>query len=106
VLNDLCESIRFKRGQKVLKVIIKKLFGKLFGDKGYISATLFDMLFNEGVHLVTGIKSNMKNRLMPLYDRIMLRKRSVIETVNDELKNICDIEHSRHSTLFITSSST
>jgi hypothetical protein len=74
----------------------KKLFGKLFGDKGYISATLFEALFNEGVHLVTGIKSNMKNRLMPLYDRIMLRKRSVIETVNDELKNSCDIEHFRH----------
>jgi hypothetical protein len=42
------------------------------------------------------IKRNMKNKLMPLYDKIMLRKRSVIETINDELKNICQIEHSRH----------
>ncbi|MDR2361298.1 MAG: transposase [Prevotellaceae bacterium] len=41
------------------------------------------------VHLVSGIKSNMKNRLMSLRDRIILQKRSVIETINDELKNIC-----------------
>ena len=54
------------------------------------------MLFNNGVHLVTGIKSNMKNRLVNLYDKIMLRKRSIIETINDELKNICEVEHTRH----------
>jgi hypothetical protein len=57
------------------------------------------MLLDDGVHLVTGIKRNMKNRLMPLYDRIMLRKRSVIETINAELKNICDVEHSRHRSM-------
>jgi hypothetical protein len=72
------------------------LFGKLYGDKGYISSSLFSMLFDNGVHIVTGIKSNMKNHLMPLRDKIMLRKRSVIETINDELKNICQIEYSRH----------
>ena len=77
----------------------KKLFGKLFADKGYISQPLFEMLFNDGVHIVTGIKSKMKNRLMPLLDKILLRKRSVIETINDELKNICDIEHSRHRSI-------
>ena len=38
----------------------------------------------------------MKNSLMNLYDKILLRKRAVIETVNDELKNICQIEHTRH----------
>jgi hypothetical protein len=64
--------------------------------EGYISATLFKMLFDDGIFLVTGIKSNMKNRLMPQLDRILLRKRSVIETINDELKNIGNIEHSRH----------
>jgi len=73
-----------------------KLFGKLFGDKGYISSALFETLFDNGVHLVTGMRNNMKNRLMSLYDKIMLRKRSVIETINDQLKNICEIEHSRH----------
>ncbi len=65
-------------------------------DKGYISAKLFETLFNDGIHLVTGIRSNMKNRLMTMRDKILLRKRSVIETINDELKNICQIEHSRH----------
>jgi hypothetical protein len=54
------------------------------------------MLFKDGIQLVTEVKNKMQNRLMPLFDRILLRKRSVIETINDELKNICDIEHSRH----------
>ena len=54
------------------------------------------MLFVDNIHLVTKIKKNMKNSLMSLYDKILLRKRSVIETVNDELKNVCQIEHTRH----------
>lgn len=87
------------RNIDVFNVLKKKLFGKLFGDKGYISSSLFEMLFNDGIHLVTGIKSNMKNKLMSFRDRILLRKRSVIETINDELKNICDIEHSRHRSI-------
>jgi hypothetical protein len=58
------------------------------------------MLFDDGIFRVTGIKSNMKNRLIPLRDRILLRKRSVIETINDELKNIGDIEHSRHLSVY------
>ena len=77
------------RDPKTLKTLTQKLFGKLFADKGYSSSSLFEMLFNNGIHLATGIKSNMKNRLMSFYDRIMLRKRSIIETINDELKNIC-----------------
>lgn len=36
---------------------------------------------------------------MDFYDRMMLRKRAVIESVNDFLKNICDIEHSRHRSI-------
>lgn len=75
---------------------LKKVAGKLFADKGYISQKLFENLFIDGIQLITGIKSNMKNQIMSMYDKIMLRKRSVIETVNDELKNICQIEHSRH----------
>ncbi len=84
------------RNRDVINVLSKELFGKLYADRGYISASLFELLFNDGIHLVTGIKSNMKNRLMSVRDRILLRKRSVIETINDELKNICQIEHSRH----------
>jgi len=62
------------------------------------------LLFVDGVHLITNIKNNMKNSLMTVADKILLRKRSVIETVNDELKNICQIEHSRHRafTNFVT----
>lgn len=87
------------RDVRIFEVLKKKLFGKLYGDKGYVSKNLFEMLFSQGIHIVTGLKANMKNRLMPLFDKIMLRKRSVIETINDELKNICDIEHSRHRSI-------
>ena len=83
---------------------IKNLKGKLYADKGYISNKLTQVLFMDGLHLITSIRNNMKNTLMELKDKILLRKRSVIETVNDELKNICQIEHSRHRcfTNFIT----
>ena len=82
----------------------KRIFGKLFGDKGYISKDLFEKLFIDGVHLITKIKKNMKNSLMLLQDKIALRKRALIETVNDELKNICQVEHTRHRSFnnFIT----
>ncbi|MDL2262160.1 IS982 family transposase [Bacteroidales bacterium OttesenSCG-928-I21] len=104
VCNDKGELLNFcltkgnvdDRNQDVFNVLSKNLFGKLYADKGYISSSLFEVLFNDGIHLVTGIRSNMKNRLMSLRDRILLRKRSVIETINDELKNICQVEHSRH----------
>jgi hypothetical protein len=107
IINDKGELLSFcltpgnvdDRDPQTLKVLTKTLFGKLFADKGYISSSLFETLFNNGVHLVTGIRSNMKNRLMSLYDKIMLRKRSVIETINDQLKNICEVEHSRHRSL-------
>lgn len=74
----------------------EKLFGKLFADRGYISQGLFQKLFVDDIHMVTKIKKNMKNSLMNLHDKILLRKRSVIKTVNDELKNVCQIEHTRH----------
>lgn len=72
------------------------IFGKLFGDKGYIGKNLFEQLFIDGVHLITKIRKNMKNSLMHVNDKIFLKKRALIESVNDELKNICQIEHTRH----------
>lgn len=78
---------------------LKSIFGKLFGDKGYISQKLQKLLFVDGIELITSIKNNMKNSLMEMSDKILLRKRSVIETVNDELKNICQVEHSRHRSI-------
>ena len=83
---------------------IESIKGKLYGDKGYLSKELTNILFVDGLHLVTNIRNNMKNCLMELKDKIMLRKRSVIETINDELKNMCQVEHSRHRSFgnFIT----
>ena len=76
--------------------LVKGLVGKLVGGKGYISNNLFMDLWDKGLQLVTKIKSNMKNKLMHLVDNILLRKRAVIESVNDQLKNISQIEHTRH----------
>lgn len=75
---------------------LQNIFGKLFGDKGYISEKLQQLLFVDGIQLITSVRNNMKNSLMEMSDKILLRKRSIIETVNDELKNICQVEHSRH----------
>ena len=78
------------------KYFISEIVGKLVGDKGYISKKLFEKLFVDGIQLITKLKSNMKGALMSAFDRVLLRKRAIIETVNDELKNIAQIEHSRH----------
>jgi len=80
----------------VVETLSKGIFGKLFGDKGYISSELTKKLLNQGLELFTTIKSNMKQKLMKLTDKILLRKRVLIETVNDQLKNISQIEHTRH----------
>lgn len=69
---------------------------KLYADKGYIGQALFENLFLNDIQLVTKVKNNMKNCLMSIADKILLRKRALIETVNDELKNIAQIEHYRH----------
>ncbi len=76
--------------------LLKNIKGKLFGDKGYIGKTLFETLFVDGIQLFTKVKSNMKNSLMSIAYKICLRKRALIETVNDKLKNIAQIGHSRH----------
>ena len=77
------------------------IYGKLVGDKGYIGKNLFERLFVDGIQLITKLKSNMKGALMTLSDKLLLRKRAIIETVNDELKNIAQVEHSRHRSLII-----
>lgn len=76
--------------------LARNLWGQLFGDKGYISQSLFDKLFQRGLKLITHIRKNMKNKLLTLHEKLLLRKRSLIETVNDQLKNVCQIEHTRH----------
>lgn len=64
--------------------------------RGYISQPLFEELYQRGLQLVTKARKNMKQRLVKLIDKILLRKRAILESVNDQLKNICQIEHSRH----------
>ena len=82
--------------RKPVPDMAKKLWGKLFGDKGYISQPLFEQLFDQGLQLITPIRKNMHNRLIPLMDKLLTRKRSIIETINDQLKNISQIAHTRH----------
>jgi hypothetical protein len=82
--------------RKPVPRLAQRLWGKLFGDKGYLSQPLRDQLRARGVHLITRLKANMKNQLMLLSDKLLLRKRAIIETVVDQLKNISQIEHTRH----------
>ena len=85
------------RNREVIGHLTKNIYGKIFADKGYISQKLMEELLENGIELITKQKKNAKNhKLMTLCDRILLRKRAVIESVNDFLKNICQIEHSRH----------
>jgi hypothetical protein len=102
VTNDCGEllSVRLTPGntddRRPVPELVKGLFGKLFGDRGYISQPLFETLYDEQVQLVTKLKTRMKNRLISMFDKLMLRKRAIIESVIDQLKNISQIEHSRH----------
>jgi hypothetical protein len=83
--------------RKLVPTLCKRLFGKLIADHGYISEPLFEHLLETfNVQLITRIKKNMKNRLMPLFDKLLLRKRAIIESVIDQLKNISQIKHTRH----------
>lgn len=108
VINEKGEILAFyitpgdtdDRNLDIINKLTKDLFGKLVGDKGYISQKLFDSLFSRGIQLITKVKKNMKNKLMLLTDKLLLRKRAIIETVNDHLKNICQIEHSRHRSVY------
>jgi transposase len=76
--------------------LLRNLWGKLFADKGYLAQWLFDALFTHHLQLVTKLKKNMANKLLPYLDKLLLRKRAIIETITDQLKNISQIEHTRH----------
>lgn len=84
------------------KAFVDFIYGKLVGDKGYISKNLFNRLFVDGIQLITKLKSNMKGSIMRISDRLLLRKRAIIETINDELKNIAQVEHSRHREILLS----
>ncbi len=107
IINDKGEILSFyltkgnvdDRNIKVMQSLTEDIFGKLFGDKGYISKALSDLLFADGIQLITKVKKNMQKQDLTATDKILLRKRAVIESVNDELKNICQLQHTRHRSI-------
>ena len=106
VVNDRGELLAFcltpgnvddRRPVPKLLAQVRQRFGKLFADRGYISQPLAEQLLVEhGIQLITKLRKNMHHRLLDLSDKLLLRKRTSIETIYDQLKNICQIEHSRH----------
>ena len=103
VVNDRGEMRAFclSRGnlddRRPVPRLVRRLFGQLFGDRGYISQALAEGLFTtHGVRLITKLRRNMRNRLLGLAEKLLLRKRAIIESIIDQLKNVCQIEHSRH----------
>lgn len=106
VANDQGEILNIKLtpgnidDRKPVPDLLKEFSGSVYGDKGYISSPLASqLLVDHGIRLITKLKSNMKNRIMLYWDRIMLRRRAIIETIIDQLKNISQIEHSRHRSM-------
>lgn len=85
-----------KDDRKALRQMITGIFGKMFGDRGYVSKELFEDLYSQGIELITRVKKGMKNMLMTMMDKVMLLKRALIETVIGKLKFLGKLEHSRH----------
>lgn len=80
----------------IMRKLINDLRGKVFGDKGFINAKISEEFAEKGVHLITKVRKNMKNKLISLWDKRLLLKRGVVESVFDIMSAICDIDHSRH----------
>lgn len=75
--------------RKPVPDLLKQMFGNVFGDRGYLSQALCAQLQQaSGIHLLTKLRRNMKNRLMRLSDKLLLRRRGLIESVIDQLKNM------------------
>ena len=103
IINQQGEIINFvftpgnvaDNNQEVLRHLFAGLKGKCFADKGYMTA-LFEEFYQQGLQLITKVRSNMKNKLLLLEDKLKLRKRAVVESVNDILTSVFDLEHTRH----------
>jgi hypothetical protein len=109
VINHMGEMISFQIttgnvndcNRDILMKLLKNVFGKIFGDKGYVTAPeVFEKLYRQGKHLITKIKKNMKNKIMIMQDKKMLKKRGVIESVGNILKAALSLEHSRHRSAY------
>lgn len=107
IINDKGEILSFyltkgnidDRNAKLMTSMTEEIFGKLFGDKVYISKALADLLWGNGIQMITKPRKNMKDFNISQADKIMLRKRAIIECVYDELKNICKLQHTRHRSI-------
>jgi len=107
VINHVGEILSFwvtpgnvdDRNANVIKRVTKNLWGLLFGDRGYISKPLFEKLYKNGLKLVTKIKKNMENKLMNIYEKLLLKKRNIIESTNNILKNSMMVDHTRHRSI-------
>ncbi len=106
IINDKGEILAFQitpaniDERKPVPNLAKDLWGRIFADKGYISQKLFEQLFEHNLKIITPYKKNMKNKFIELWEKLMLRKRSLIETVNDQLQNVSQVVHSRHRSVF------
>lgn len=104
IINDIGKIFSFYLSQgntsdnnaKIITKMIKEIFGKVFGDKGYFNKALADLLLDDGIQLITTLRRKMKQKALSNEEKLLLRKRSVIETANDELKNICQVEYTMH----------
>ena len=102
IINQMGELLAFKltpgnmSDSKMIEPLAEGLFGKIFGDKGYLNQKLFKKMLKKGIQIVTQIRSNMKNKLMDYADRIILRKRSLVESVFHIFKDILNMDHTRH----------
>ncbi len=105
VVDDCGDLLSFQitRGnvddRKPVPALLKNFVGKVFGDRGYVSKKLTELLATDDIELITTLRKNMKPRVLAAFDKLLLRKRSIIETINDQLKNTFDLEHSRHRSL-------
>jgi Fe-S cluster assembly scaffold protein SufB len=104
IINEFGEIVNFvlssgnkdDRNQSILEKLTNGIKGKLIGDKGYISKKLTSFLYDKGIQLITKVKKNMDNKLLSSLDKLLLSKRGVIESVNDQIKNLYNLVHTRH----------
>jgi len=89
IINDKGERLSFyftkgnvdDRNIELMTAMTKEVFGKFFGDKGYISKALSELLFQDGIQLITKVRKNMKKQNLSDIDAILLRKRDLVESV-------------------------
>jgi Transposase DDE domain len=84
------------RNPKVIRALVHQVKGYLVGDKGYLSKTLKEELAQQGITLLTKVRKNMKQQLLDPIEKLFLKKRALIESVFDLLKDRYHLEHSRH----------